>query len=184
MREVDQPEITEAALSPDGRIVVAATSPAGSGIDKQLRGIEVDTGRTRWTSPDVAGKGGWLDLRWMQFRPDSSMLELAQGTGDVIRLNALTGREQRRSRFDWRPVDRRKPAPPGVLVQLFGYAAFSDDARTLASFDAKVISVWDVETGTLRRSIPYPYSDGCHLAVSPDGKVLATSVWLNSGARE
>ena len=117
----------------------------------------------------------------MQFRPDSSMLELAQGTGDVIRLNALTGREQRRSRFDWRPVNRRKPAPPGVLVQLFGYAAFSDDARTLASFDAKVISVWDVETGTLRRSIPYPYNDGCRLAVSPDGKVLATSVWLNSG---
>ena len=147
--EVDQPEITEAALSSDGRIVVAATSPDGSGIDKQLRGIEVETGRTRWTSPDVAGKAGWLDLRWMQFRPDSSMLELAQGTGDVIRLNALTGHEQRRSRFDWRPVDRREPAPPGVLVQLFGYAAFGDDARTLASFDARVISVWDVETGTL-----------------------------------
>ena len=74
VREVDQPEITEAALSSDGRIVVAATSPDGSGIDKQLRGIEVETGRTRWTSPDVAGKAGWLDLRWMQFRPDSSML--------------------------------------------------------------------------------------------------------------
>ena len=176
VREVEQPEITEAALSPDGRIVVAATSPSGSGIDKQLRGIEVDTGRTRWTSPADGEKGGWLDLRWMQFRPDSSLLELAQGTGDVIRLNALTGREQRRSRFDWRPRDQQKPAPPAVLVQLFGYAAFSDDARTLASFAEKAVSVWDVETGTLRRRIPHPDGDGRYLAVSPDGKVLATSV--------
>jgi WD40 repeat protein/beta-lactamase regulating signal transducer with metallopeptidase domain len=176
VREVDQPEITEAALSPDGRILVTAGDPRGSHLDKHLRGIELDTGRTRWTSPADADKGGWLDLRWMQFRPDSSLIELAQGTGDVIRLNALTGREVRRSRFDWRPRDQQKPAPPGVLVQLFGYAAFSDDGRTLASFAEKAISVWDVEAGTLRRTIPHAYGDGCYLAISPDGRTLATSV--------
>ena len=176
VREVDQPEITEAALSPDGRILVAAGDPSGSHLVKQLRGIELDTGRIRWTSPSDAEKGGWLDLRWMQFRPDSSLVELAQGTGEVIRLNALTGHELRRSKFDWRPRDQQKPAPPGVLVQLFGYAAFSDDGRTLVSFAEKALSVWDVETGALRRKITHPYGDGCYLAVSPDGKTLATSV--------
>ncbi len=176
VREVDQPEITQAALSPDGRILVVASSPSGSRLVIQLRGIEVGTGRTHWSSPPDGEKGGWLDLRWMKFRPNSASIELAQGNGEVIRLNAITGGELRRSRFDWRPRDQQKPARRGVLVQLFHDAAFSDGGRVLASFAAKAVSVWDVEAGALRRTIQHPHGDGCFLAVSPDGNTLATSV--------
>jgi WD40 repeat protein len=61
-------------------------------------------------------------------------------------------------------------------VQLFWEAAFSADGRTLVSFVEKSLHVWDVETGRLRRSIPHPYGQSCYLALSPDGKTLATSV--------
>jgi WD40 repeat protein len=175
LRQVEQKEVALAALSPDRRMVVTASVYASQMV-KQLHGIEVDTGRIRWVSPPDGERGGWLDLRWMQFRPNSSLLELALGTGDVVHLNALTGREQGRFRADWRPAEQQRPAPPGVLVQLFWEAAFSADGCTLASFAEKAISVWDLETGKLRRTIPHPYGDSCYMALAPDGKTLATSV--------
>jgi WD40 repeat protein len=172
VREVEQEQIRWAALAPDGRMVVVATSHGGWG-DTHFVGVEVGTGRARWTNPAANEQVGFVPLAGMQFQPNSSSLDVAMRDGNVIRFNALTGREQRRFLADGRPPEPQKAGRPR-RTDLFS-AAFSADGRTMVSSSGEWVCVWDVEAGTLRRRIPYPNAHGCFLTLAPDGKTVATS---------
>ena len=173
VREVPQKEIRWAALAPDGRMVVVATSNGAWG-DTHFIGIEVGTGRTRWANPSEDERPGFVQMAGMGFHADSSLLEAAMRDGNVIRFNALTGREQRRFLADGRTPEQQKAGRPRTADLLFT-AAFSADGRTMVSSSNEWVCVWDVETGALRRRIRYPNAHGCYLALSPDGKTVATS---------
>jgi WD40 repeat protein len=173
VRRVDQDSIGSAALSPDRRMLVVGAS-SESPIASQLRAIEIETGRMLWAAPPEGKGSALVELRTLQFLPDSHALEAALGTGDVIRFDALTGKELRRFAADWRPPGER-PVRPGVITELLWLGAFSLEGRTLVSSHAEFIYVWDVKTGKLRRTIRRTHKWGSCLALAPDGKTLATS---------
>jgi WD40 repeat protein len=173
VREVEQKTIRWAALAPDGRMVVVATS-FGAYNDTQLVGVEVETGRSRWATASADQRAGFAHPAGMQFQPNSSFLEAALTDGDVIRFNALTGREQSRFHADGRTLEQKKrfvKNPDGYIST----AAFSTDGRTLVSSTVGRVDVWDVEAGTLRRRIRRDNANGSILALAPNGKLLATA---------
>ncbi len=162
-READCQAIRWAALGPDGRMVVVGTSH-GAWDDAHFVGIEVETGRTRWTNPPEEQRAGFVQLAGIQFASGSPFLEAAMRDGSVVRFNALTGREQRRF-----PAGGHTPDH-----QIFT-AAFSADARVMVASSGEWVCVWDVEAGTLRRRIRQTSTQGGFLALAPDGKTVATS---------
>ena len=172
VREVPQREIRSAAMAPDGRMLVVATSGGAYG-DMHFIGIEVATGRTRWVNPPEGQRVGFYPVARMQFAGNTPWFRAALRGGDVIRFNALTGHEQRRFLAEWRTPEQQKanrPRDPDMLE-----AAFSADGRTLVSSQTEWVYVWDVESGTLRRKFRHPRQNGCHLTLAPDGRTLATS---------
>jgi WD40 repeat protein/beta-lactamase regulating signal transducer with metallopeptidase domain len=173
VREVTQKEIRWAALAADGRTVVVATSSGGWG-DTHFLGVEVGTGRTRWANPSEDERPGFVQIAGMQFQPNSPFFSASMRDGNVIRFNALTGREQRRFLADGRTPEQQKAGRPRTADLLFT-AAFSADGRTMVSSSNEWVCVWDVEAGKLRRRIRYPNDHGCFLTLSPDGKMVATS---------
>jgi WD40 repeat protein/beta-lactamase regulating signal transducer with metallopeptidase domain len=180
VREVQPRELHYAALSPNREIIVVAASRGGFDVT-QLQAIEVETGRMLWTAPPDGVRNAFFQLRAIHFRPDSASLDVAIGNGDVIRYDALTGKEQRRFVADARPAEQRKPAHPLGVLQLLWLGAFSEDDRTLVSYVDRQVHVWDVDTGKLRRTIRHPYGPECFMGLSPDGKTLAMSDRLYAG---
>jgi WD40 repeat protein len=112
-------------------------------------------------------------LKAFRFGPDAASLFVAFQGGDVIRLDALTGREQKRFVADWRTPEQRQ-AKPRDFPQMWN-GDFSADGRTLVESEAAFIHVWDVDTGKIRRTFRHPHEHGCVLHLAPDGKTLATS---------
>jgi WD40 repeat protein len=178
LRVADHKTIRWGALATDGRTVVVGTS-YGSWNDMHLLGVEVGNGQTRWTNPPEDQRAGFVQLAGMLFQPGSSSLEVAIRDGNVVRLDALTGREQRRFLADGRTSEQLKagrPKEPGMFT-----AAFSTDGRTMASSSGESVCVWDVEAGLMRRRIQHPNAHGCFLALTPDGKTVATSGVMYAG---
>jgi hypothetical protein len=169
LHEVQLNPVTRAALSPDGRMLVAAAAEGAGDDNIGFFGIEVGTGRVRWTIP--AGEDGpFPAVAAMRFGPNSSLVEVALTDGHVLRLNALTGREQRRSLADSRTPEQQVG---GWTAQLWR-GTFSPDGRILAGWGSGGwICAWDVESGTVCGRIPA--LRGCHLALAPDGRTLATA---------
>jgi WD40 repeat protein len=172
VREAYQKQIRWAALAPDARMVVVATSHGAYG-DTHFIGVEVATGQTRWANPSQDERSGFYPVAGMHFAANSPWFQAALRDGTVIRFSGLTGHEQRRFEADWRTPEQQKanrPRSPDMLE-----AAFSADGRTLVSSQTEWIYVWDVESGTLRRKFRHPHQNGCKLTLSADGRTLATS---------
>jgi WD40 repeat protein len=171
-RETDLESIRWAALASNGRMVVVVSSH-GAWDDAHMSGVELDTGRTRWTNPPTDERAGFVQIAAMLYEGTSSFLEVALRDGNVIRFNGLTGREQRRFLADGRPPDQKGPGrPKGTEIYT---AAFSADGRRMATSSGEWVCVWDIEAGTLERKIHHTSADGCYLAVAPDGKTIATA---------
>ena len=84
----------------------------------------------------------------------------------------LTGHEQRKFVADWRTPEHQKA---GRIHEPHPWdAAFSGDGRTLISSHIARIYVWDVESGTIRRTIEYPHRRACELTLAADDRTLAT----------
>ena len=171
LRQVFQQEIRWGALAPDGRMLVVATS-SGGGRDTHLIGLEVGSGETRWANPPIEQKVGFPKVVTMQFDANSPWLNVAFRDGNIIRLNALTGHEQRNFVADWRTPEHQKAGR--IHEPAVADAAFSSDGRTVVSSYFARIYVWDTETGTIRRTIEYPQLRACELTLSADGHTLAT----------
>lgn len=165
-------DIRGAALSPDGKTVVAFTSNGGLG-DTRLHAIDVDSGAEQYTYPPETGrKPGLWSLVAMEFTADGDKLLVADGNGDTLVLDAATGKLQKQFVADWRdePTGKAKRKE----IQVWG-AAFSADGSTLVANSAESVYIWDVESGKLQRTIRHPHDHGCHLAVSPDASRFATA---------
>jgi WD40 repeat protein len=172
VRELPQKQIRWAALAPDGRMLVVATSHGAKG-DTHFIGVEVGTGQTRWIKPPEDQRGGFFPVAAMQFEGRSPWFGAALRGGDVIRVNSLTGHEQRRFLAEWRSPEQQKakrPCEPDISG-----ATFSSDGRTLVSSQMEWVYVWDVESGTMRRKFHHLHQHGCKLTLGPDGSTLATS---------
>ena len=165
-------EVRHAALTPDRKILVAASTNGGAN-DTHLHGIEVETGRELYVSPPDEKAAGLWQMKSMRFRPDSRTLDLALGNGEVVQYDGLNGKQQKRFLADWRSPEQRRANRPSQPDLWEG--DFSTDGRILVTSSDAWLYVWDVEAGKLLRKIRHPHEHGCHVAVSPDGKTLATS---------
>jgi WD40 repeat protein len=168
LQSIDRPELGQAALSDDDRMIAIEVGRGSSA--RHLVGIEAGSGRERWATPSEKPASLIAPVAAMHSRARSPFLEAALTNGEVIRFNALTGRELRRFRVDGRPLEERDALPDRPSL---AEPAFSLDGRTLAATARDRIYVWDVDSGRLRRELRLEHEDGCSLAVSPDGRTLA-----------
>jgi WD40 repeat protein len=109
----------------------------------------------------------------MRFRPDSRTLDFALGNGDVIRYDGLTGKAPKRFVADWRTPEQKRANRPSQPDLWEG--DFSVDGRILVTSAEAWLYVWDVEAGKLLRKLRHPHEHGCHVALSPDARTVATS---------
>ena len=114
-----------------------------------------------------------MEVAALQSEPGAPWFAAALKDGTVVRFNGLTGHEQRRFLADGRAPEKQQAVRPGSPV--IATAAFSADGRAMASSYARWICVWDVAAGTLRHRIHHPHARDCVLALSRDGKTVATS---------
>ncbi len=165
-------DVRHAALSNDGRFLVAATSN-GAADDTRLHGIELETGREVYINPPEARRGALWQMEAMRFRPMSNTLDVALGNGQVMQFDGRTGTVERRFLAEWRTALQqraRRPRRPDLWE-----GVFSPDGNTLVTSAAEYVYIWDVESAKLRRKIRHPHDHGCRLAIAPDGNTIATA---------
>ncbi|HEY7424297.1 MAG TPA: WD40 repeat domain-containing protein [Gemmataceae bacterium] len=153
------------ALSPDGKTL--AVAPDGEAPTLW----DVTTGKRIGRMP---GREGVLALA---FSPDNKRLAAGTANSDTIRLFDVATRKEFRSLRD----DKTPSLSQGV-GSLAHHLAFLPDGKTLVSLGGHLrnkIRIWDVESGELRRSIPVRHGEDRVLALSPDGRMVATSGWNN-----
>jgi len=157
---------TEMACSPDGGTIAVA---AGGFLGKPskpvyaIRVLDTRTGKLNW---EHRGTGSWAYS--VAFSPDGTTL--ACGADAAVLLDARTGNLKR------------------TLKPVIGYivgVAFSPDGRTLASAGADRIApgvgpggsgrvtLWDVGTGGILRTLDGPTDHPMQVAFSPDGRAVA-----------
>ena len=108
-------EVRHAALSPDRKIIVAASSNGGAD-DTHLHGIDVETGRELYVAPpDEKGPGLW-QMKSMRFRSDSRTLDLAWAMAMWSSTTASPARSRSGSWPTGVPPSRDGPtAPPSPI---------------------------------------------------------------------
>lgn len=173
IREIPLREIRHAALSHDGKTVVAATTNGGAD-DTHLIGIDPNAGKTLYTVPPAEQRGGLWMMKAMQFEPRTSTLVVALADSNVVRFDGLTGKELSRFLADGRTPEEKQQQARQKILQTWN-AAMSRDGRILATNVAESVYLWDLTTGKLLRRIRHPHDHGCNLCVSSDGKTLATA---------
>ena len=153
--------VTSVAFSVDG------TALASANRDKTVHLWDTQTGELRNT---LIGHTDWVNS--VAFSPDGTTLASASNDMTIRLWDAKTG-ELRRTFTGHKDV--------------INSIAFSPDSKVLASGSGniytrdasgspdKTIRLWDVETGTIRRTFPAQKHNVLCVAFSPDGKVLAAS---------
>ncbi len=172
IRKIKSSEIRHAALSPNSSMLVTATSNGGAD-DTRLHGLELETGHESYVTPPEKQRGGLWQMKSMQFRPNTMLLDVALGNGEVMQFDAPTGTQKHRFLADWRTGAQQladKPRRPDIWE-----ATFSNDGSLLVTSAAEYVYIWDVKTEKLLRKIRHPHEHGCRLAIAPDGKTIATS---------
>jgi WD40 repeat protein len=177
VRELPAKGLHWAALAPDGRMVVVATA-TGRAHGTHFLGIDVATGQTRWKKTQDERNTGFAPVVDMRFAGDSPFFQAVMQDGNVIRVNSLTGREQRHFLNE-----SHAPEQANDLVlrnPYIGIACFSADGETLVTLQMGQNCVWDVATGTVRKRLDRTKLLGRKLLLSPDGRTIAAAGFVGS----
>jgi WD40 repeat protein len=131
-------------------------------LDQRICRWNVATGE-RMAPLDLALPGG----RTSCLSPDARTLAVAPDGREPVKLwDTATGKERGRLQ--------------GSMAVGQSSLAFSTDNRTLATIrldlrrGERVISLWDTESGKLRRQFSVPGRDAQDIELSPDGRILLT----------
>lgn len=141
--------VTALAFSPDGKALAAGAS------DGSVRLYSAADGRELWRSTAHAGS-----VWGLAFSPDGRVLASA-GEGALLRLH------------DPRTGAPRRTIRPGRLA--VSHLAFLPDGRLAGAGDLGNLELWDPDSGVNVRSLTRHDSRLEGLAVSPDGRYVATS---------
>ena len=153
----DSSFMTGVALSPNGQIL------AGASPEKTILLWDMETGKLRHTLTGLKGI-----VEDIAFSPNGQFLAGGARGGTIYVWNV----ETRRPRLVYTRHIRGR----------FAYVAFSPDGQTLASWlwdidsdnPETTIRLWDVKTGTFRRTLRGHTDSPRDVAFSPDGQTLAS----------
>lgn len=170
------------AISPDGQVLVAGLyGGGGSGLMRQwsLRdGKELSTRQVTSTLVTPVGEEGMEpDVVALAFAPDGKSLAMATGIVRDSRVGVWDI-----ARGNWRQ-------PPLEAVDEVLCLAFSTDGnRLVSSHDDGTLRLWNARAGQLIRTIEGHTGEVNALAISPDGRWMAsssrddgTTKWWNAG---
>jgi WD40 repeat protein len=157
--------VTHVSFSPDSRTVAVVSSVAGANAASSFHAVklfEAKTGELKW---ERKGKGGWASS--VAFSPDGKTL--AYDDLVAMLLDPQTGALKA----------TLKPEIGHVLSVLF-----SPDGRTLAGVGTVApaiqtnggpgrITLWNVSSGAILRTLDMPTGRVQAVAFSPDGKTIA-----------
>jgi RNA polymerase sigma factor (sigma-70 family) len=155
--------IHEIAYSPDGAILAST--------DGDLELWDAGTGRLRLAIA-LSEKDG-MRTQGMAFAPDGRSIAVGTLNGGIIVYDTAGGRPIRR--FEVKSEIHKGQAQPRGL-------AFSPDGAMLAAgfWDAP-LTVWNAGSGRLIRSFGAESKKLSHLAFTPDGKFLVSSLSVHDG---
>lgn len=154
-----------AALDPDGLTLAVglATGSIEDGVfsSRSLCLLDMATGQEKWAQPHDRVEGA------LAFSPDGKLLAEDQG-GKVLIRNRMTGKVLRV--LSSQPKNAPSPWPWSSHV------LFTSDGRTLITTDDnRRVILWDVDSGMELRRFSTHEGRITALALSPDGRLLATA---------
>ena len=153
--------IESVAFSVDG------TALASANRYKTVQLWDAQTGELRNT---LIGHTDWVNS--VAFSPDGTTLASASNDMTIRLWDAQTGELRRTFTGHKDAINSVAFSPDGkVLASGSGYIYASEASGS----QDKTIRLWDVETGTIRRTLPAQKHKVLCVAFSPDGKVLAAS---------
>jgi WD40 repeat protein len=145
-------KVVAVSFSPDNRTLASASHDTVKLWDLEVP--NVDSLTERRTIPIAGG------ARRVAFSPNRRFLAVSQGGGIAI-YDPATGKEVYPFKRAWAPV-------PGL--------AFAPDGRLYSSGASDpYLKVWDVAGEKPLRAIPHPSGSNVGVAVSPDGRLVASA---------
>jgi WD40 repeat protein len=150
--------VAQIAFSPDGRRLAFTCTPEGARPGKRVVRIWDLAGGRKVREADAD------KLRWLGWSADGRPLAVYLGKDAVLLRELATGKERRLG------VEHLPPAVRGLSA-----CAYAARGNVLAVPDARgVIHVWDAATGVKRCALRTKGGYVAGLAVSPDGRSLAS----------
>ena len=153
--------VASVAFSVDG------TALASASWDKTVQLWDTQTGELRNT---LIGHTDWVNS--VAFSPDGSTLASASNDMTIRLWDTQTGELRRTFTGHKDVINSVAFSPDGKVLASGSGNIFARDA---SGSQDKTIRLWDVKTGTIRRTLPAQKHEVLCVAFSPDGKVLAAS---------
>jgi RNA polymerase sigma factor (sigma-70 family) len=151
---------TQAAFSPDGKILAAAD-------ERALRFLDVSTGRVRELPRPEGQAGTFLPLT---FAPEGKALAASSRERKAIRLvDVPSGKTVRTIELT------------GKRELVWSLLFTRDGKRLISTHEDGYVRFWDAATGAKQSEFRAHYSPVSRVALSPDGRTLATTSWSYVG---
>jgi WD40 repeat protein len=156
-------------FSPDGRFLLVDNVGGQPGKEAGSHAVTVWDAQPGQTSPKVIGIVGRHneDIWCLKFSRDGKFLASGSNDGNV-------------KLWHWDPARPGQPREPvhSFPVRNYGFGdcvAFTPNSERLVTAGGPTVTIWDVKTGDRLHILPDHSGDVIAVAVSPDGRCLATA---------